>query len=324
MIHYFFLDATGLHSRGVDAPASATTPLWFDLLNPTADEIGGVERQLGISIPTRDEMREIESSNRLYEDEGSLYMTATVVTKLDTERPENTQVTYILAGDALVTVRYADPLPFRRFIAYAEKHPHACSNAAAVLAGLLEFKVNRIADLIESTSDDIDHLSQHIFTPLSGGTRRRDIDYRQILERVGRIGDLNSKARETLGSLGRLLVFLLQASQPHIGSDVRSRLKTSTRDIEQMSGHASFLGDKVQFMLDATLGMINIDQNNILKIFSVATVVLLPPSVIGAVFGMNFSHIPAAQHAFGFWAAIGAMVISAVGPYLFFKRRGWL
>jgi magnesium transporter len=223
-----------------------------------------------------------------------------------------------------VTVRYADPLPFRRFIAYAEKHPHACSNAAAVLAGLLEFKVNRIADVLERTSDDIDHLSQHIFTPLSGGTRRRDIDYRQILERVGRIGDLNSKARETLGSLGRLLVFLLQASQPHIGSDVRSRLKTSTRDIEQMSGHASFLGDKVQFMLDATLGMINIDQNNILKIFSVATVVLLPPSVIGAVFGMNFSHIPAAQHAFGFWAAIGAMVISAVGPYLFFKRRGWL
>ena len=324
MIHHFFLDTTGLHSRGVDAPASATAPLWFDLLNPTAEEIKSVESKLGISIPTRDEMREIESSNRLYEDEGSLYMTATVVTKLDTERPENTQVTYILAGDALVTVRYADPLPFRRFIAYAEKHPNACSNAAAVLAGLLEFKVNRIADVLERTSDDIDHLSQHIFAPLSDGTRRRDIDYRQILERVGRIGDLNSKARETLGSLGRLLVFLLQASQPHIGGDVRSRLKTSTRDIEQMSGHASFLGDKVQFMLDATLGMINIDQNNILKIFSVATVVLLPPSVIGAVFGMNFSHIPAAQHAFGFWAAIGAMVVSAVGPYLFFKRRGWL
>ncbi|MCE2715505.1 MAG: magnesium transporter, partial [Acidibacter sp.] len=160
MIHHFFLNATGLHSRGVDAPASATAPLWFDLLNPTADEIKSVESKLGISIPTRDEMREIESSNRLYEDEGSLYMTATVVTKLDTERPENTQVTYILAGDALVTVRYADPLPFRRFIAYAEKHPNACSNAAAVLAGLLEFKVNRIADVLERTSDDIDHLSQ--------------------------------------------------------------------------------------------------------------------------------------------------------------------
>jgi len=152
MIHHFFLNATGLHSRGVDALASATAPLWFDLLNPTADEIKSVESKLGISIPTRDEMREIESSNRLYEDEGSLYMTATVVTKLDTERPENTQVTYILAGDALVTVRYADPLPFRRFIAYAEKHPNACSNAAAVLAGLLEFKVNRIADVLERTS----------------------------------------------------------------------------------------------------------------------------------------------------------------------------
>lgn len=324
MIHSFVLDTTGLHARSVDHSASAAAPLWFDLSNPSSDEIHSVEKTLGISIPTRDEMREIESSNRLYEDEGSLYMTATVVTKLDTERPENTQVTYILTGDALVTVRYADPLPFRRFITYAEKHPAACSNAAAILAGLLEAKVNRIADVLERTSDDIDHLSQHIFAPLSDGTRRRDIDYRQILERVGRIGDLNSKARETLGSLGRLLVFLLQATHPHIAGDVRGRLKTSTRDIEQMSGHSAFLGDKVQFMLDATLGMINIDQNNILKIFSVATVVLLPPSVIGAIFGMNFSHIPAAHHVLGFWAAIGAMIVSAVGPYLLFKRRGWL
>ena len=324
MIHHFFLDTTGLHSRGVDAPTSDSAPLWFDLLNPTAEEIKSVESKLGISIPTRDEMREIESSNRLYEDEGSLYMTATVVTKLDTERPENTQVTYILAGDALVTVRYADPLPFRRFIAYAEKHPNACSNAAAVLAGLLEAKVNRIADVLERTSDDIDHLSQRIFAPLSDGTRHRDIDYRQILERVGRIGDLNSEARETLGSLGRLLVFLLQVSQPHIGSEVRSRLKTSTRDIEQMSGHASFLGDKVQFMLDATLGMINIDQNNILKIFSVATVVLLPPSVIGSIFGMNFDLIPTSAQPWGFWAAVGMMVLSAVVPWWAFKRLGWL
>lgn len=324
MIQSFYLDSSGLHALTEDSSARTPDPLWFDLLNPTPEEIGVVEQRLHINIPTRDEMREIESSNRLYEDDGALYMTATVVTKLDTARPENTQVTYILARDALVTVRYADPLPFRRFISYAEKHPATCGNAAAILAGLLEAKVNRIADVLERTSDDIDGLSQHIFAPLSDSSRRRDIDYRHILERVGRIGDLNSKARETLGSLGRLLVFLLQVSQPHIASDVRGRLKTSTRDIEQMTGHAAFLGDKVQFMLDATLGMINIDQNNILKIFSVATVVLLPPSVIGAIFGMNFSHIPAAHHALGFWAAIGAMVISALGPYLFFKRRGWL
>jgi len=324
MIQSFYLDSSGLHARIDDASARTPDPLWFDLLNPTPEEIGIVEQRLQISIPTRDEMREIESSNRLYEDDGALYMTATVVTKLDTERPENTQVTYILARNTLATVRYADPLPFRRFISYAEKHPATCGNAAAILAGLLEAKVNRIADVLERTSDDIDSLSQHIFAPLSDSSRRGDIDYRHILERVGRIGDLNSKARETLGSLGRLLVFLLQASQPYVTNEVRGRLKTSTRDIEQMTGHAAFLGDKVQFMLDATLGMINIDQNNILKIFSVATVVLLPPSVIGAIFGMNFSHIPAANHALGFWAAIGAMVISALGPYLFFKRRGWL
>jgi magnesium transporter len=273
-------------------------------------------------VPTREEMREIETSNRLYEEDGALYMTATVVTKLDTDTPENSQVTFILAGHRLITNRYVDPLPFRRYVAYAERHPSQCASGAAVFAGLLESTVNRIADVIERVGANLDTISAEVFTPPR--RRRATRDFRAILERVGQGGDLTGKARETLASLGRLLVFAQQAPNETFTAEVRGRLRTLSRDVTQMADHASFLGNKVNFILDATLGMINIDQNNILKIFSVVTVFLLPPSVIGALFGMNFEHIPMSAQPWGFWIAIGMMVLSALLPWLEFKRRGWL
>jgi magnesium transporter len=325
MISSFLLDDTGLHRREV-APGTPVPDgsIWVDLLEPSAEEEQRLESQLGIDVPTPEEMREIETSNRLYEEAGVLYMTATVVTKIETDRPESSQVTFILTPDTLVTNRYTDPLPFRRFIAYAARHAAQCSNAIAILAGLLEALVNRIADVLERIAADMDTLSSEVFTPPAPGMRRRTRDYRAILERVGRAGDLNSKAREALSSLSRLLVFLQQAEHPQMNTEMRHRLRTLSRDVSQMSDHAGFIASKVQFQLDATLGMINIDQNNILKIFSVATVVLLPPSVIGAIFGMNFDLIPAASQPWGFWGAIGLMVVSAVVPWWAFKRQGWL
>ena len=325
MISSFLLDDTGLHRSEVAAGAPVPdAALWIDLLEPDTDEEQRVEAQFGIDVPTREEMREIETSNRLYEEAGALYMTATVVTKIDTDRPESSQITFILTPDKLVTNRYTDPLPFRRYVAYAARHAGQCSNAVAVLAGLLEALVNRIADVLERIGGDMDTLSAEVFMAPAPGVRRRTRDYRAILERVGRAGDLNSKARETLSSLSRLLAFLQQAEHPQINPEMRGRLRTLSRDVTQMSDHAGFIASKVQFQLDATLGMINIDQNNILKIFSVATVVLLPPSVIGAIFGMNFDLIPTSSQPWGFWAAIGLMVTSAVVPWWAFKRLGWL
>ena len=326
MISTYSVDGQGLHRTEIGCGEPLRDgAIWIDLLHPSPEEEGRVEGFLGIEVPTREEMREIETSNRLYEEDGTLYMTATVVTKLDTDHPENSQITFILSHDRLITNRYVDPLPFRRFISYAERHPVQCGSGAAVLAGLLEALVNRIADVLERVGADLDETSGHIFTPVSrrpGRTAPRD--FRRILESIGRQGDLNSRARETLASLGRLLVFLQQASHPQLNEEIGARLRTIATDIAQMSDHATFLGNKVQFILDATLGMINIDQNNILKIFSVVTVFLLPPSVIGAVFGMNFEVIPTSGHPWGFWIAVGVMVLSAVVPFLIFKRRGWL
>ena len=324
MIRYFKLDSTGLHGETVHGASSVPDDaLWIDLVEPTAEEESRIEQFLRIDVPTREEMREIETSNRFYQEGDALYMTATVVTKLDTVRPENSQITFILTPDRLITNRYVDPLPFRRYIAYAERHPGQCNSAAAVLAGLLEAMVNRIADVLERAGDEMDTLSAEVFGA-STNLRRRDRDYRAILERVGRNGDLNSKARETLASLVRLIGFLQQSNGQRLDGELRSRLHSVLRDAEQLSNHAAFMSNKVQFMLDATLGMINIDQNNILKIFSVATVVLLPPSVIGAIFGMNFDVIPTSHADWGFWGAIGLMTLSAVVPFVYFKQRGWL
>jgi len=297
--------------------------IWLDLLEPTPSEEKQVESFLSIDVPTRDEMREIESSNRLYEEDGSLYMTATVVTKLDSDLPESTQITFILSGAKLVTNRYVDPLPFRRFIAYAERHPNSCNTPPAVLAGLLEAMINRVADVIERVATDLDGASVDVFTA-SRKKRGAFRDFRVTLERLGQNGELISKARESLVSLGRLLTFVQQSSVIPITDEVRARFRTLSRDVLAMSDHASFLGTKVSFILDATLGLINIDQNNILKIFSVVTVFLLPPSVIGAVFGMNFSKMPWLHETWGFAAALGLMLVSAIGPFLFFKRKGWL
>ena len=297
--------------------------LWIDLREPTPEEEQEVEQKLKIDVPTREEMREIEASNRFYEEDGALYMTATVVTKLDTDLPERTQGTFILINSKLVTNRYTDPLPFRRFIAYAGRHPAVATSGAMVLAGLLEAIVNRIADVLEKVGSDVDTISSKIFFR-SYDTRTAPLDFQHVLQRIGQSGDLVSKASESLVSLTRLLGFVQQSGNAQLTPDSRSRYRILSRDVLAMNDHANFLGNKVQFLLDATLGMVSIDQNNIVKIFSVVTVFLLPPSVITGFYGMNFEHIPWLKESWGPLAAVAMMVVSAVAPYLYFKRRGWL
>ena len=320
MLYRYALQGPGLISTG-DAALADT--IWIDLLEPTTEEERAVEIECAIDVPTPEEMREIETSNRLYEDGGAVYLTSTIVTKLDSDLPQNSQVTFILKDGRLITNRYTDPLPFRRFIAYAERHGAGCGTGPAVLAGLLEAIINRVADVIERVSADLDAISAEVFTR-AAGRRGRARDRQVVLERIGQCGELIAKTRESLVSLGRALAFVQQAGSVNLTNDVRTRLRTLSRDVIAMSDHASFLGNNVSFVLDATLGMVNIDQNNILKIFSVVTVFLLPPSVIGAIYGMNFDHIPWAHESWGFMAALGLMVASAVLPYLYFKRRRWL
>ncbi len=323
MLNVFVPGAKGLERMEVGASGPIPDEaVWLDLLNPTPEEEKRVEQCLGIDVPSREEMREIETSNRLYEDNGVLYLTSTVVYKVDTDLPETTQVTFILAGARLITNRYADLLSFKGFVTFAETRPASCGSAALLLTGLLEAIVNRIADVLERVGADIDTVSLRVFP--RAGRRLASRNYQSELQKIGEAGELVSKARESLVSLTRLLGFLQQSGSGRVTQEARASLRTVSRDVMALSDHAGFLVGKAQFLLDATLGLVTIDQNNILKIFSVVTVLLLPPSVIGAYFGMNFAYIPLLQKSWGIWAGTVMMVISALIPWVYFKRKGWL
>ncbi len=325
MLNIFVPQPQGL--ARIDAGQSLQIPLdaiWIDLLEPTIEEEKAVEGALDIDVPTREEMKEIEASNRLYEDNGALYMTATVAAKLDTDQPISMAVTFILARGKLVTNRYLDTKPFQQFIGYAQKHPAACQSSVAILAGLMEAFTERIADVLERVGADLDGVSASIFARNGSGTPSSR-NLRLMIERIGFNGDLNSRARESLVSLGRLLMFVQQTGNVDISDDQRKRFRTISRDVTSLSDHASFLGSKVSFLLEATLGLISVEQNNIIKIFSVAAVIFLPPTLIASIYGMNFHLLPDLPGKYAnFWFSLFLMVASMGVTYALFKRKGWL
>ena len=296
--------------------------LWADLFEPTVEEEKAVESLLTVDVPTRDEMKEIETSNRLYEEGNAVYMTATVGSKLDSGMPESSAITFILANDRLITNRYADPTPVKRFMQYVERSPAACTSSATLLAGLLESFVERIADLLERVQGELDTVSHTIFG--RGHGQPSSADLQAMIRKIGANGDLVSKARESLVSFQRLLMYVQQATSVTLSQDQRGRYKSALRDVQSLSDHAGFLANKIQFLLDAVLGLINLEQNNIIKIFSVAAVMFLPPTLVASVYGMNFHRMPELDKAWGYPLALVLMVVSAVVPYLYFRRRGWL
>jgi magnesium transporter len=302
-----------------------TEAVWIDLLNPTKEEDLQVERALGLSVPTREEMAEIEASSRLYHESGAHYMTAVVLHQRDSEPSVATPVTFIIAGNRLVTVRYEEPRAFKMFLGRAQKSDTACGSGVAVMVGLLEAIIDREADRVERIQGDVDKLSQNIFETKDDRTRTRTRRFDVTIKLIGREGELTSRSRESLLSLHRLLTYLAHAMSER-GDDkaLRARVKTADRDVQSLADHIGYLSTKITFLLDATLGMINNEQNKIIKIFSVLAVALMPPTLVGTIYGMNFRHIPELEWIWGYPFALALMVFSAVLPWWFFKRQGWL
>lgn len=304
--------------------AAADALVWIDLFNPTREEQVALEKLLGVAIPTRDEMEEIEISSRLYNEDDASFMTATLPALVDGEDPQMQPVTFVLTDSRLITVRYHEPRAFQTFPLRAEKVPMGCETAEGVLLALLETIVARLADILERAGHEIDGISRDVFKRRDGRPTPTK-DFQVIIESIGRKGDLTSKLRESLLTLELLIGFLNQATvQRKTGEAVRERIKTLSRDVRSLTDHASFLSQKITFLLDATLGMITIEQNAIIKIFSVAAVVFLPPTLIASIYGMNFEFMPELKWLWGYPFALSLMVISAILPYAFFKRRGWL
>lgn len=309
-------------SGATDIPVEA---VWIDMLRPTYEEEALVERAVGVDVPTHEEMLEIEVSSRLYEEDGRLFLTATVLSQSDSVLPAARPITFVLTPEHLVTVRYSEPKSFEMFGSRCVK-PGAGADPASLLVGLLDAVIDRTADTLERLSAEMDALSAKVFRPRVGADRRRsDVEYHDVLREIGQKGELNAKIQESLLSIGRLATYLgqaLLAGKP--ARDLRGRVKTLGRDVNSLTDHAHFLSDRVTFLLDATLGLINIEQNAIIKIVSIATLVFLPPTVIASVYGMNFQFMPELAWPWGYPFALALMAASAVLPYLVFRRIGWL
>lgn len=297
--------------------------IWLDLVKPTLAEDQKVEALLGIAVPTREEMQEIEISSRLYIENGARYMTASLMCAADTDAPRITPVTFILASHRLVTVRHDEPRPFALVASKLARSCPASVTGEMVLMELLDAIIDRCADILERDGADIDQLSLDIFEP--EGTRTgHSKRYAQILIAIGRKGDLTSKVRESLVSIGRLISYVMvEADGLRWDKEARAQLKTLQRDVVALTDHASYLSNKITFVLDAMLGVVNLEQNNIIKLFSVMAVVLMPPTLIASIYGMNFRHMPELQWPIGYPLAILTMVGAAVLPYLYFKRKKW-
>jgi magnesium transporter len=325
-----------------DCPQLTSSAIWIDLHQPTNEEELALEAALGINIPTREEMQEIELSSRLYKEGDVLFITGTMVTNANTDNPTSNAVTFIVMPNRLVTLRYAEPQPFRSFRAMHQAHPELYRTGHEVFAGLIDAIIDRVADILEGVGVSLDRISLKIFdaeapdggsnwdrqpSKVKGGKRRkqRQHDFVDILRRIGCTSDLVSRARESLVSFARVVAFYREMQQDNPEARVALvHLKTVAGDLSSLSDHASFMSGKISFLLEATLGMINNEQNGIIKIVSVAAVVFLPPTLVASVYGMNFEVMPELKWVGGYPFALVLMVFSAVLPYAFFKRKGWL
>jgi len=318
-------DTTGnsLLKHNETAPMTKDT-VWYDLVDPTPEEDRFVENVLQISVPTRAEMREIEYSSRFYQEGGASYMTAFIVHSIEQPRPEGSTVTFILAGNSLVTVRYAQPKAIPMFMQRVAKGDATCNTGAAIMIGLIETLIERKADLIELIQDRADKIAQNIFE-FGQGRRRGEKKLEVLLKNTGTQGDTVARAQESATSLERVLhFFAIAATDRACDSRILQRITTAEKDIASLMENMRFLSTRMNFLLDATLGLISNEQNQIIKLFSVMAVMLMPPTLVASVYGMNFQHMPELAWMEGYPIALGMMFISALIPYLYFRHKRWL
>ncbi|NLS02550.1 magnesium transporter CorA family protein [Rhizobium sp. P32RR-XVIII] len=298
--------------------------VWIDMVEPTREEELYVEKVVGIEVPTRDDMKDIEPSARLYTDDGAVFMTASLLWKTETDVPTLTDVAFILAGNRLITIRYAHPKSFALFIAALHRVPEQWRNGAALLGKLLETITDRTAEILELAVARIDILSTHVFGDRAKKVRKPSNYLELKLRDIAGHQRLVSKVRDSLASLARLMTFFYTIPAVQKDQATKELARTVTRDIQSLTEHASYIAGNITVLLDASLGLINIEQNSIIKIFSIASVVFLPPTLVASIYGMNFEFMPELHWIAGYPVSLGLMAISAIVPFFFFRWKGWL
>ncbi len=305
----------------VEDPATWTLSsdaVWVDLIHPTTEEDRAVERALNLSIPTREEMSELEASSRLYRENGATFVTADIIHAGSTDMPAIDPVTFVLTAGPLVTVRYVTPRSFDMLVDKLDRDPALCATGADLFLNLMETIIDRTSDVLSSTATHVEAVSTHIFQD------KKAVGFDKLIAKLGRAQMANARIDQSLSGLSRVFAFVsLDDTIEHRG-ETTAHLKSLSRDALSLIGHNQAVAASINFQLSAALGLINIEQSSIIKIFSVAAVAFMPPTLIASIYGMNFEHMPELRWVAGYPLAVLAMVVAAVAPLLWFKKKGWL
>ncbi|WP_425051557.1 magnesium transporter CorA family protein [Psychromarinibacter sp. S121] len=298
----------------VDFPPGA---VWIDLYRPLPAQVAAVEA-LGIDVPTLADMEEIEISSRLYREDGVDYLTVVLPGMSSTQQASTGPVTFILTPERMVTVRHHNPRPFETFAAHAERNAGGCGTVDRMFIALIDEIVARLADLLEAAGRVLDEAAQILF---GEEQERDDQKLEKTLQQVGRQGELIGRVRLALLTLQRMLIFFTTKPRE---KEVVTLVKSQMRDIKALEVHSDYLSSRIGLTVDATIGLIGINQSSVVRIFSVVAVLFMPPTLVASAYGMNFDIMPELHWHYGYPLAIGAMVLSALGTYLFFKWNKWL
>jgi magnesium transporter len=297
--------------------------IWIDLSQPTIEEDRKVENFVGTPVPTRSDLDYTEPLETFYAENGVRYMHASVPSEPE-DTPDITGVTFVMTAGVLITVHYDPADSFDLFRQRLCKSPPRALAPDAVTVGLINTVLNGSARALSEAGNRLDQIASSVFRAKGNQAQRNQI-YSNTLDALGRVDEKVSNLRESMVTIERLLLFLLADEQPgSVPSAVRAMTKAALRDLKSLEADASFKAQKIQFILDATLGLINLAQNDIIKLFSVLAVIFMPPTVIASIYGMNFKEMPELEWHLGYPLAIALMICAAIGPYLFFRWKKWL
>jgi magnesium transporter len=292
--------------------------LWLDLVNPTREEETVVERALELELPTPEEMAELEASSRLYRDRGALFLTTDLLHQGEADMPSIEPVTFVLTPGPLVTIRYFDPRPFTILADRLALDAGLAASAPQLLLNLLEAVIDRTSDVLSKKVAKVQTISRHVFS------EGKTVGFARLITKLGHVHTANARIEQSLTGLARIVAYLGPDDRFEKDPELREHLRSLARDAASLIAHSQSLAASIDFQLSAALGLINIEQSSIIKIFSVAAVAFLPPTLIASIYGMNFDHMPELHQTWGYPAALVAMVVSAVLPLAWFRRQGWL
>ena len=317
---------TGTSPRRALEPHEAADPaVWLDLHNPTEAERATAERLTGLVVPAEADLAEIEASSRLSRDGNVL----TLSTPMAYPGPQGGQnvapLGFVLSPESLLTVRFAD-LPVFSHFAERFASSHGAKRSADAFVGLAEGIVDRLADVLEHIGAELGAIARQVFAPpqKQGRLAKMGVALQGTLRTVGQAGERLSNIRDSLLGMQRIVLYVHDTACDWLPQELQPRLLTLRQDLASLSDYDSQLSNKVQFLLDATLGFINIEQNNGINVLTVVSVVGVPPTLIAGIYGMNFKNIPEYDWAFGYQYGLALIVLSAVLPLIWFKRKGWI